>query len=253
MIPVLDLHGGRAVLARGGRRDTYEPVQSVLVPRREAGNPLALARAYRQTLGCDELYIADLDAIAGGAVQQTLLRTLAGLGNGLLVDAGVSTPERARDVVADGARRVVVGLETLSSFEALRAVVGAVGGPRVAFSLDLRAGTPIVNPGAAHGGTLPPIELARAAVDTGVGTVIVLDLARVGGREGVDWDLVRALRGAHPGVALLAGGGVGGMRDLERLAHYGIDGALVATALHDGTLTRNDIATARRGDHAIDS
>ena len=46
----------------------------------------------------------------------------------------------------------------------------------------------------------------------------------------------RRVRRAVPDVALLAGGGVRGPEDLQRLADAGCDGALVATALHDGRL-----------------
>ncbi|HYS00556.1 MAG TPA: HisA/HisF-related TIM barrel protein, partial [Gemmatimonadales bacterium] len=70
VIPVLDLRGGQAVLARGGRREAYAPVRSQLVDGGAASDPLVLARAYRDVLGCDEWYVADLDALAGGAVQR---------------------------------------------------------------------------------------------------------------------------------------------------------------------------------------
>jgi phosphoribosylformimino-5-aminoimidazole carboxamide ribotide isomerase len=259
VIPVLDLRAGRAVLARGGRRETYAPVRSLLVAGGEAGDPLALARAYRDTLGCDEWYVADLDAIAGGAVQRAVLRGLGGLGGlgglegegRLLVDAAVSSPERARELVADGADRVVVGLETLPSFGALAAVARAIGPERVAFSLDLRDGAPLTLPGGPRPGT--PLELARAAVTSGAGAIIVLDLARVGSGRGIDAVLVEALRRAHRDVELLAGGGIGTARELERLADAGVDGALVATALHDGRISRDDVAAVRRADHPSDS
>ncbi|HZI22415.1 MAG TPA: HisA/HisF-related TIM barrel protein, partial [Gemmatimonadales bacterium] len=80
MIPVLDLAGGLAVLARGGRREAYMPVRSVLGPGTEtpAGDALALARAYRERLGCDVCYVADLDAITGGPTQGAILSRLAG-------------------------------------------------------------------------------------------------------------------------------------------------------------------------------
>ena len=143
MIPVLDLRAGRAVLARRGPRETYVPVRSRLVTDCAEGDPLALARAYRDVLDCDEWYVADLDALAGGRVQRALLEALAGLRGRLLVDAAVTTPERARELVAAGAARVVVGLETLQSFDALRAVVRAIGPSGVAFSLDLRDGAPL--------------------------------------------------------------------------------------------------------------
>jgi len=204
VIPVLDLRGGQAVLAHGGRREAYPPVRSQLVDGGAASDPLVLARAYRDLLDCNEWYVADLDALAGGAVQHTLVRALAGLRGRLLVDAAVSSPERARELVADGAARVVVGLETLPSFDALALVARAIGSQRIAFSLDLRDGAPLAE--APLWGT--PFDLARAAVTAGAGAIIVLDLARVGSGRGVDSVLLEALRCAHPHVELLAGGGI---------------------------------------------
>jgi phosphoribosylformimino-5-aminoimidazole carboxamide ribotide isomerase len=260
VIPVLDLAGGQAVLARGGRRETYAPVRSVLAAGARPGDPLALVHAFRDVLGCDECYVADLDAITGGVAQHALLGQLAGLGCRLLVDAGVADPRVARALAAAGAARVVVGLETLPSFAALGAVVGALGAERVVFSLDLVDGAPLSRSGAAGAGPpLTPLALAGAAVAAGAGGILVLDLARVGSRRGVDPGLVAAVRRAHPDAELLAGGGVATGGELERLADLGLDGALVATALHTGALTRDDLEAARRrpipgrGRHPSDS
>ena len=247
MIPVLDLAAGRAVLARGGRRESYAPVRSVLADAdTAAGDPVALAQAYRDALGLEECYVADLDAIAGRPVQLALLRRLAGLGGrlSLLVDAGVGDAGRAREVLAAGIAQLVVGLETLPSFGALAAVVRAVGAERVTCSLDLRDGAPMLRAGAPHHGTV--VELARAAVEAGATSLLVLDVARVGSGRGVDYRLVERLRRAHPAVRLLAGGGVAGVGDIERLADLGLDGVLVATALHDGRLGRAAIEAVRR-------
>jgi phosphoribosylformimino-5-aminoimidazole carboxamide ribotide isomerase len=244
VIPVLDLRAGRAVHARGGARQAYGPVRSALLAAHAAGDALALGRAFRDRLGCDEWYVADLDAIEGGAPQWDAIRELAALGGRLLVDAGVAEPERARALVAAGAARVVVGLETLPAFAALERVAAAIGAARVVFSLDLRHGNPLLAPGASHRGTPP--ALAAAAVAAGAGAILVLDLARVGSGRGVDAGLVAALRRAHPDVELLAGGGIASARELERLAAAGLDAALVATALHDGTIGRREIAAARR-------
>jgi len=249
VIPVLDLMAGRAVRAEGGRREGYAPVHSVLLPEERAGDALALAGAFRDRLGRDEWYVADLDAIAGGAPQQALLDALAVAGGRLLVDAAVTTPRRAHDVLTHGAERVVVGLETLSSFDALRDIATSVGRERIVFSLDLRGGEPIVLPGAPHRGT--PLELVRAAIDAGAGAILVIDLARVGTGLGLDLPLLGALREAHPEVELLAGGGVRSPRDLVGLADAGCDGALVATALHNAGLGRADIEARER--HSSDS
>jgi phosphoribosylformimino-5-aminoimidazole carboxamide ribotide isomerase len=75
-----------------------------------------------------------------------------------------------------------------------------------------------------------------------VPTLIVLDLARVGTEGGLDLGLIEALRRRYPESRLLVGGGVQGRRDLERLRDTGCDGALVASAIHAGTVTAADLA-----------
>lgn len=237
--PVLDLMAGRAVAARRGERATYAPVRSVLASGE--GDALALARAFRDLLGCVEWYVADLDAIGGGAPQWPLVRALADLGGRALLDVATTTVERAEEALAAGADRVVVGLETLEAFAQLEALVRRLGSARVVFSLDLRGGVPLVRPGAPHGEGGTPLELARRAAATGVRALLVLDLARVGTGAGVDLELVRRLRGELRDVELFAGGGVAGPADLARLAAAGCDVVLVATALHDGRLTASDL------------
>ena len=116
VIPVLDIRSGRAVHARGGARSTYAPVSSQLVGD-GVGDPIALARAYRTVLHCAELYVADLDAILAGAPQHDVVRAVAAQGGSCWVDMAVDSPHRAIETMEDGASRVVVGLETLTTRE----------------------------------------------------------------------------------------------------------------------------------------
>ena len=106
IIPVLDVAGGIAVHAQAGDRSRYAPLTSDLVPH-HPGDPVALLRAFHSTLGVHECYVADLDAIQGGALQRSLLRQLAefhtGFAGALMVDAGTNQPGRgARGVVLWG-------------------------------------------------------------------------------------------------------------------------------------------------------
>jgi phosphoribosylformimino-5-aminoimidazole carboxamide ribotide isomerase len=222
VIGVIDVRRGVAVHARGGVRERYETI----------GDPLELARKYLDDCGVAELYVADLDAIQdpANAVRHPHVRTICERA-AVWLDAGASSVDRAREVIALGAARVVVGLETLPSFDVLTAICEAVGGNRVAFSLDVRHGRPLGIGSGEH-----PAVLAARAVACGASAIIVLDLARVGMRAGLDLDLLKHVRHAARGVELIAGGGVRGQDDLDGLASIGGDGALVATALLDGTL-----------------
>ena len=236
VIGVIDIREGRAVHARGGQRAEYPPI-GVAACERVDGDPVALARVYVESLGVRELYVADLDAIGRGpeAMNAGVVPRVAALGVPVFVDAGISTVSGATSVIDAGASVVVVGLETLTGFDALSEICSAVGNRRAAFSVDLRDGRPITVPNVAHS-TSAVVEIAGRARVAGAGTLIVLDLARVGTGAGVDTELLAQIRRATPGVALLAGGGVRDAEDLVRLASVGCDGALVATALLSGVV-----------------
>jgi phosphoribosylformimino-5-aminoimidazole carboxamide ribotide isomerase len=244
VLGVLDLLAGRAVHARAGRRDSYEPVRraaEVVID----GDAVALAHAYRH-LGVSELYAADLGAILGRPRQDALVAAVSELGPPLWLDAGAASVADALRNLELAAAVVVVGLETMPSYEVLAEICASVGGDRVAFSLDLRDGEPVVDSRASGVRSEPAHVVAARAAAAGVGALIVIDLARVGMGTGIDLALIARVREAVPVLTLLAGGGVRGLEDLDRLADAGCDGALVATALHDGRLGADEVAAARR-------
>jgi phosphoribosylformimino-5-aminoimidazole carboxamide ribonucleotide (ProFAR) isomerase len=146
-------------------------------------------------------------------------------------------------VLALGIERVIVGLETLESWSALRAISTGVGAERIAFSLDLRNGEPLSRMTFPAGSAA---AVAAKAVEAGVHSIIVIDVARVGTGAGLDLELIARVREAVPQAMFLAGGGVRGFEDVERLAVAGCDGVLVGTALLDGRLSARDVAAAIR-------
>src|SRR3954453_13556270 len=129
VVGVIDLKAGAAVHAVRGERERYRPI----------GDPLPLARRFRDALGLDELYVADLDAITGGGDNDGVIRALAREAR-VMVDAGVSQPERARALLDLGAHRVVVGTETLAGPDALNRLVEQLPEGAVILSADLRDG-----------------------------------------------------------------------------------------------------------------
>lgn len=244
VIPVLDLKSGRAVHAVAGDRDHYRPIRSVVHPD---SDPIGLARAYRDVLGLRDLYLADLDAIAGAPPSGSLYRSLASLGLVLWVDAGIRDAKSLGPWLETGVDTLVVGLETVRGPRALADVLYAVGPSRVTFSLDLREGLPLIARDADWDGD-DLDSIVRTAVSLGVRRFLVLDLARVGtGRGPGTFPLIRELSVRYPETEWAVGGGVSGLADLTTLRRYGIGTALIASALHDGRIDADDLASLREG------
>lgn len=242
VIGVLDVARGRAVHARSGRREQYVPVSRVAGVDIADASPSDVARVYVERIGLSELYMADLDAIQGGATQHGVIAQVSGIGVPLMVDAGVRSVDDGRSILEAGASGVVVGLETLPAFAVLDELASALGGEAVAFSLDLKSGTPVSAQSFPESErNMSAASMASRAAAAGFGTVILIDMMRIGGDRGVDLNRVREIRAAVPGMHLVAGGGIRNPGDLDDLRVIGCDGALVATALHSGVIGRADI------------
>ena len=235
VLPVMDVKQGQVVRGLAGRREEYRPLRSRLVP---SADPVQVARAFQERLGCQDLYLADLDAICSGRSDPHLYGQLAGVGLRLWLDAGVRSEQDGLLLTQLPIFRVVLGLETLQGLEVVRSLCARCDPERFVFSLDLRDGQPLV------GGVWPsrkPHDLVQAVADAGIRTIIVLDLSRVGTGLGTGTEaLCRQLRDRHPQREWILGGGIGTVDDLRRAFAAGASKVLVASALHDGRLTPAD-------------
>lgn len=236
VLPVLDVLGGIVVHGIAGQRDRYRPIASRLTSSHE---PLAVANAFRDELGLGSLYLADLDGIRNGRPNYLLYRQLIEDGFQLLVDPGIREPEEVTVLHEATTANVVVGLETCRSPTDLAAIT--IHQLNVTFSLDLFRSVPRLHD-QSSGWSLHPEEIVRQAVQCHIGGIIVLDLSDVGmGTGGSTDSLCGGIRSEFPAVRLMAGGGVRGRNDLDRFRSLGVDAVLVASALHDGRLSRDDV------------
>ena len=235
VIPVIDILNSIAVHAFRGKRSEYQPLRSVLC---DSVDPLEVAKTFEK-LGFGELYVADLDAIIDCSTSFQVLQRIADeTGLKLMVDAGVTSMERARSLLESGVSKLVIGTETLQNESFVEEAVRVFGGDRVIVSLDLKGDKVLVRPG--FDGSADPIFLLRDFEEMGVSQVVVLDLTRVGSGEGVNVDfLKKVLRSLRMDVYV--GGGVRNMADLIELKSVGVSGVLVATSLHSGKISVEEL------------
>jgi phosphoribosylformimino-5-aminoimidazole carboxamide ribotide isomerase len=231
VIPVIDVLNGKVVHAVKGIRKEYQPLQSILT---KSVQPLEVAKAFRN-LGFSDLYVADLDAIVDCSANFKPLKNIVDeTGLKLMVDAGVTGIERARKLLDSGVSKLIVGTETLQSKNFVDDAVRLFGSEHVVVSLDLKGDKILVKLG--FDGCTDPICLLQDFKEMGVSQVIVLDLLRVGSGEGVNVEFLKKVI-EDVGVDVYVGGGVRDIGDLVELKNLGASGALVASALHKGKIT----------------
>jgi phosphoribosylformimino-5-aminoimidazole carboxamide ribotide isomerase len=238
IIPVIDVLGGIVVHAVRGRRKEYQPLKSVLC----ASTDPVDAAAVLEALGFSELYVADLDAITGGQPSFSLFKMIAEkTGLELMVDAGIANLKKAEELLKSHVSKVIIGTETLPNISLVAEAIELFGNEKIMVSLDFMGDRVLSQ---FETGTLkPPLALLKKFQTVGVSEIIVLDLARVGSGEGVNTAFLKeALRSIE--VNVLVGGGVRSIKDLEELKELGVFGVLVATALHSGKISREELKQA---------
>jgi phosphoribosylformimino-5-aminoimidazole carboxamide ribotide isomerase len=223
IIPVIDLGRGRVVHARRGQRELYQPVRSLLCAGSE---PLAVVEGLLRLHPFASLYVADLDAIRGSGDNRAALMALRAAFPGLSVwlDAGFADASACRDWLAAGDGQLVLGSEAQADTALLERLTRSGDADRIILSLDFRGD-----------GFVGPQDLLQRP-DLWPRRLIAMTLARVGSGEGPDLDRLISLQAAAAGRELYAAGGVRHLSDLGRLAAIDVAGALVASALHDGSL-----------------
>ena len=226
IIPVIDLQGGAVVHARLGARRAYKPIETPLC---DGSAPLAVVEGLLSLHAFRTLYIADLDAIAGRQGHSVVLREInaAFPQLALWLDNGAADASCARAALAGGVDALVLGSETQR--DALL-VAGYRDNPRVVLSLDFR--------GDEFQGSVELLQEPKVWPQR----VIAMTLAKVGSGAGPDFARLASVKAAAGTRAVYAAGGLRHLADARALRQAGIAGALVATALHNGRLSRHDLA-----------
>jgi phosphoribosylformimino-5-aminoimidazole carboxamide ribotide isomerase len=206
----MDLRKNLVVHGKSGQRETYKPLDWGCSPTAE---PVEFVRAIRPRF----IYIADLDRIEGTGSHDAIIAECARQVSACYVDRGCRSPD---DLLRGEHIINITGTET--------------GGSRLSeyhggyLSLDIREGKVIPS------GSSPEAML-RQADSWDFDGCIILNIAAVGTRDGLDPGFLDRLRSSYSG-RLLYGGGVATVTDLELLRAAGFDGAIIATALHYGAV-----------------
>lgn len=234
---VMDIFNRNVVLAKGGVRENYRPVSDSSVVCRTSA-PMEVVEFLRPR----EIYIADLNALQGKGpldINAEIIREVS-LKADTMLDFGVSLLKDV-DKALSIAGTAIIGTET-GKLAVIKDAASRNPG-RISVSIDVKYGKILK-----QDPEIPedPFEVVKLLNELPLKDLIFLDLDRVGTASGFDPEFLHKLTEVSVHDVLLAGG-VRGMEDLFALDRLGIKGALVATAVHSGSV-RPEVMTLGLGD-----
>lgn len=226
---MIDLLDGAVVHAKQGLRHTYQPITSSLTA---SSKPLEIIKALLDVYTFDTLYIADLTAIQqrGKSQHATLVADIMEVYPDMHIwlDAGITPSQSHNSSITANNLFTVLGTESFTNISDYLTQHQALNHHAI-LSLDHM---PM--------GYQGPPELLQTSHHWPQ-HVIAMTLQRVGSNTGLDTHTLSKLRAISQQHKLYAAGGVRDKHDLVQLQNLGMNGALVATALHNKQITTHDL------------
>jgi phosphoribosylformimino-5-aminoimidazole carboxamide ribotide isomerase len=223
IIPVIDLKDGVVVHAKQGRRDQYQPINTRLC---RSSNINSVIEAFLNLHDFSTFYIADLNAITHQGHHEQLIDELLARFPELTfwVDRGYQSHSQRRG-------RPDNYMPVLGSESFRDETIGEIKAfdNNFILSLDYSSSDALGAKSLFSNPSLWPDH------------IIIMTLARVGSHSGPDLDKLSVFCRQHRDKNFIAAGGVRNKQDLADLSEIGVKQALVASALHSGHLSADDI------------
>ena len=227
IIPCIDLMDGKVVQLVQGREKALDGPPPEEMLRRFGGFP--------------EIQVIDLDAALGRGSNDAIVEFLAHRAV-TRVGGGVRTVERARALIEQGARKVIVGTAAFGPAgvraEFLASLASAIGRERVLVALDSKDGKIVVK--GWREATALTAEAVLGLLEPYCAGFLCTYVDKEGMLEGTDLDWFRRLRAATS-LELTAAGGISTLDEIRELQRLGIHAAL-GMAIYTGRLDLAELA-----------
>jgi phosphoribosylformimino-5-aminoimidazole carboxamide ribotide isomerase len=221
LIPSIDLMGGKIVQLIQGRKKALEFDNFDQWIDRFSSFPL--------------VQLIDLDAAIGTGDNRALLSHFTGR-LPCQVGGGIGSTESAREILAEGARRVIIGSTLIKEGKINTAFAKeleqAIGSQNLVFAVDAREGKVSVR-GWRESTLLTPIQMIQE-LDSLCAAFLYTHIDTEGLMQGIPLEVVRTLR-SKATKQLIVAGGISTQAEIDELDQMGAD-AVVGMAVYLGKL-----------------
>ena len=211
---------------------------------RQAGDPVELARKYYE-MGADELCFLDITASNEDrkATYEVIKATAKEIFIPLTVGGGVSSVKDVEMLLHSGADKVGINSAAVRNPELLSEGANNFGSQCIVLAVDVkRHGNSwrVYVKGGREDTGLDAIDWIRAGEQRGAGEILLTSMDGDGSKNGYDLDLVKRVT-EFVKIPVIASGGAGNANHVVDVLKAGADAALLASILHFGETTVQEI------------
>ena len=211
---------------------------------RQAGDPVELARKYYE-MGADELCFLDITASNEDrkATYEVIKATAKEIFIPLTVGGGVSSVKDVEMLLHSGADKVGINSAAVRNPELLSEGANNFGSQCIVLAVDVkRHGNSwrVYVKGGREDTGLDAIDWIRAGEQRGAGEILLTSMDGDGSKNGYDLDLVKRVT-EFVKIPVIASGGAGNASHVVDVLKAGADAALLASILHFGETTVQEI------------
>jgi phosphoribosylformimino-5-aminoimidazole carboxamide ribotide isomerase len=227
LIPAIDLMDGKCVRLSKGDFETKKIYSD---------DPVDMAKRFEDH-GFKRLHLVDLDGAGQGRLKHLKILERIAVRTALQTDfgGGVQTLSDVNSIINAGAFMVCIGSMAVKDEEMFDLVIGQIGTDRVLLAADSRDGV-LVMSGWKESAGIPIIEFIGSMTAKKVSNILCTDVNRDGMLEGTSVSLYEKIMEKHPGLYLIASGGVGGIKDIESLDRAAIPAVVFGKAFYEKRL-----------------
>ncbi|MFB2770919.1 imidazole glycerol phosphate synthase subunit HisF [Pelatocladus sp. BLCC-F211] len=237
ILPCLDVNAGRVVKGVN------------FVNLQDAGDPVELAKVYNEA-GADELVFLDITATHEdrNTIIDVVYRTAEQVFIPLTVGGGIQSLENVKNLLRAGADKVSINSAAVREPDFINRASDRFGNQCIVVAIDARRRKDPTNPGwdvYVRGGRqntgIDALKWAQEVEKRGAGELLVTSMDADGTKAGYDLELTKAIAETVQ-VPVIASGGAGNCQHIyEALTEGRAEAALLASLLHYGELTVEEI------------
>ena len=237
ILPCLDVKAGRVVKGIN------------FVDLRDAGDPVELAQVYNEA-GADELVFLDITATHEdrNTILDVVQRTAEQVFIPLTVGGGIQSLENIKHLLRAGADKVSINSAAVREPELINRASDRYGAQCIVVAIDARRRENSLNPGwdvYVRGGRentgLDVLQWAVEMASRGAGEILLTSMDADGTKAGYDLDLTRQVAESVQ-IPVIASGGAGNCEHIHQALTEGkAEAALLASLLHYGELSVQEI------------